>query len=84
VSKSHNFEICRELFANARSQGCPTVHIMDFGNDMFVGESSDGKVLNSQMSGCCRWAMKYDIATQWLAEHGSATLKAERDPPTED
>lgn len=66
MSKGHHFEICRSTYKYARESGSPSVNIADLGNDGFCAETSDGLILNEQVTGCCKWAMKSDTAREWL------------------
>ena len=70
MSRSHCFEICRATYQVAREAGSPAVNIIDLGGGTFCGETSDGKVLVESIDGCCKWAMKWDIARQWLENEG--------------
>jgi len=66
--KSHQFEICRALYQQAREAGSPAVSLIHLGGDQWAGNTSDGKVLMESSSGCCRWSMKYEVALVWLAK----------------
>ena len=70
MSKSHHFEICRATYQVAREEGSPAVNITDLGGGVCCGETTDGKVLREDITGCCKWAMKFEIAQQWLNQHG--------------
>jgi hypothetical protein len=62
---SHDFHECRRVYVRARNNGCPSVNIVEFGGGYFAGETSDGSVLVENVSGCCKWAMKYEVVQEW-------------------
>ena len=66
MSKSHHFNICRELYSLVRIKGCPVVHVTDLGCGMFAGETADGEILHEQINGCCKWSIKYELGREWL------------------
>jgi len=67
---SHEWDICRALYATARKAGAPAVQITDMGDDFLFAETSDGLASKSEAKGCCRWAMKYEVAEEWRTRHG--------------
>jgi hypothetical protein len=62
---SHEFYICRDLYQNARKRGAPVVHVTNLGGQ-FAAETADGKILLERVTGCCKWAMKFEVAHKWL------------------
>ena len=70
MSRSHYFEGCRSIYQGLREAGSPVVNIIDLGCGQFCGETADGKVLVESIDGCCRWAMKVEIAQEWLEKEG--------------
>lgn len=70
---SHDYGICRNLYSGARRSGSPVVNILRLSEDCFCGETSDGKVLKEGIKGCCKWAMKFEIAQEWFkAAHNNS------------
>ena len=66
MGTSHEFCICRAAYQNARERGAPVVNLVDLGGQ-FAAETADGKVLVESLTGCCKWAMKFEVAQRWLA-----------------
>lgn len=73
--KEHGFEICRCLYQSARQQGAPSVNIISLGPSFNTAETSDGSILKEGITGCCRWAMKYETAIEWLSRFGKSKEK---------
>jgi len=71
--KSHGFEVCRCLYAQARERGAPSVVVVDMGGGFVVVETKDGKVRHETVLDCCRWAAKYNAAREWLDLFGTNT-----------
>lgn len=71
MSASHYFEGCRSLYADARKEGSPVVNVFRLYGDQYCAETADGKVLVEDINGCCKWAIKYEIAREWLDNHQS-------------
>lgn len=71
---SHDFALCRALYQQARQAGSPVIHVLATGSDYYVAESADGALLSEGVSGCCKWAMKYDLASQWLSTRKNKPL----------
>lgn len=65
---SHEFYICRALYAQAREQGAPAVNVIRLCDDLYCAETTDGKLINENVSGCCKWAIKYQMAEDWLKQ----------------
>lgn len=63
---SHEWWLCRSFYATARANGAPSVGITDMGGGYLLAQTSDGLVTKTEMIGCCRWAMKYAAALEWL------------------
>jgi hypothetical protein len=66
---SHLFELCRALYQTAREKGCPVVHVVDLGGGTMCAETADSKILVEDISGCCKWAIKHEVAQMWLEEN---------------
>jgi hypothetical protein len=68
-AKSHQFEVCRALYAQVREQGCPAVVVVELAPDFMVVETADGKVKNEGVNACCKWAAKYNCGRSWLEQN---------------
>lgn len=64
---SHDFSICRGIYQAKREQGCPVIHVTKLGKDFMFAESADGKVGQSGVHACCKWAIKANLADAWFA-----------------
>lgn len=72
MSHDHDIAICRCCYASARQSGAPAVNIVDLGGGTFAAETADGKLIVESVSGCCKWAMKFEVAQKWLEKHGGS------------
>ncbi len=60
-NRIHYTQSCRALYATCRKNGSPAVIIHKISHDVFIGEVR-GDSTPHQVSGCCRWAMKFSLA----------------------
>ena len=64
----HEIYICRALYAHVRSKGAPSVGVTHMGGETHFVETRDGAVGQLMPLVCCKWALKYQVASKWLAE----------------
>lgn len=61
---SHLFELCRSVYVNARREsGSPVPIVFKLCEDQYAAECGD--FIMESVSGCCKWAIKYEAVYAW-------------------